>query len=438
MRRLLLAIAILCAVPASASAQEGTRVLFVPSGSLPTRLRRTLENLLATRATLVSYETYSRAAAERSLYPSNLEAIRTIGPAQGAQVIVVASYGGHYRRRMLTVRYHSGTTGELMRRRSHGLNGQVLRPASQHTVLRDLEEVAGGASDGGTEAPAVDEGAEGGGEPGGEGGLPPPVDWGEPGAEGEGGEPPPAEGGGEGGGEGEPSEAENRQWGFAIQLGLGISQRQATVPMEAGPARLTTVPFPAIQAQALGYVRPDPSSRLRISIVSRYTTSIGLQAQDYLVDGSTRTTDMRAHHLTIGLRTDIPLAPGDHPTELRLEAGWAFRMLDSEIMVSIPDYALHGIFARVGLFFFVADTPLSIGIVPEVGHMMNLSQELAQASMVGEGFHVGAEAHVRLQIIPEVSVLLMYRESHAILGTGLGEDMNDVERYGILKAEYRF
>ena len=113
-------------------------------------------------------------------------------------------------------------------------------------------------------------------------------------------------------------------------------------------------------------------------------------------------------------------------------------MLDSEIMVSIPDYTLHGIYARVGLFFSVGDTPLSIGIIPEIGHMMNLSEELSQSSMVGDGFHVGAEAHVRLQIIPEVAVLLMYRESHAFLGTGLGEDMNDVERYGILKAEYHF
>ena len=113
-------------------------------------------------------------------------------------------------------------------------------------------------------------------------------------------------------------------------------------------------------------------------------------------------------------------------------------MLDSEVRVTIPDYALHGIYARVGLFFPVGDTPLTIGIVPEIGHFMNLSQELAQDSMVGDGFHVGAEAHVRLQIIPEVAVLLMYRESHAILGTGFDDDMNDVERYGILKAEYRF
>ncbi len=437
MRCLLLAIAILSAAPSLAAAQDGTRVLFVPSGSVPARLRRTLENLIATRATLVSYETYSRAASERDLYPSNIQAIRTVGTQQGAQVIVVVSYGGHYRRRMLTVRYHSGSTGELMRRRSHVLHGQALRPASQHTVLRDLEEVAGGASDGGSDAPEVDErsdtSSEGGG---GGGGLPPPVDWGEPG-EATGGAPPEATEEEESG-PSEPSEVETRQWGFSLQLGVGIMQRQATVPMMAGPARLGTTPFPGIQAQALGYVRPDMSSRLRVSLVARYTTSVGLQAQDYLVDGSTRTTDMRAHHLTIGLRTDIPLAPGAHPTELRLEAGWAFRMLDSEVMVSIPDYALHGIYARVGLFFPVGDTPLTIGIVPEVGHFMNLSQELAQDSMVGDGFHVGAEAHVRLQIIPEVAVLLMYRESHAILGTGFDDDMNDVERYGILKAEYRF
>ncbi|MBX3275731.1 MAG: hypothetical protein KF729_36055 [Sandaracinaceae bacterium] len=422
MRHTLLALAILTAfgaAPAPASAQQSARVLFVPAGSVPPRLRRTLENLLATRGTLVSYDEYARAAAERDLYPSGPQALREVGTQRGADVIVVVSYGGHYRRRTLAVRYHSGSTGELMRRRAHVLHGQALRPASQHTFLRDLEDVAGGASDG-EEAPAVVEEGDAG-----EDGMPPPVDW---------GESEPAQSAEES----EPSEVETRQWGFAIQLGAGISHRQVSVPMMAGVARMTSVPFPGIQGEVLGYVRPDTSSRLTVSLVSRYTTSVGLQAQDILVDGTTRTSDMRAHHLTLGLRTDIPLAPGDAPTLLRLEAGWGFRMLDAEIRVSIPNYALHGLYARVGLFFVVGDTPLSIGIIPEIGHMMNMSAELSQMGQVGDGFHVGAEAHFRLQIIPEVALILMYRESHAFLSSGYETDMNDVERYGIFKAEYRF
>lgn len=444
MRTLLLLVALLAAVPASrASAQEGQhRVLFVPAGSVPARVRRTVERLLASRAVMVSYDQYARATSQQDLYPSNIRAIRTVGTQQGADVIVVASYGGHYRRRVLTLRYYSGSTGELVTRGSHVLRGQNLRGGSQHSILRDLDAAASGGggapppSDGGGDDGGGDDGGDDGGG-GGDGDLPPPMDWDE--EEGDGGgsgeEAAEDEGGGEEDGE---SEVENRQFGFALLIGAGIAQRSSTVPMMAGPARLTTIPFPAIQARILAYVRPDPEQRFRVSLAARYTTSVGLQGEDQLADGTTRTTDMRSHHLTIGLRTDIPLAPGDYPTELMLEAGWAFRMLDSEIMVSIPDYALHGIYARVGLFFPIGDTPLTIGLVPEVGHMMNLSEELTQSSMVGDGFHVGAEAHVRLQLIPEVSISLMYRESHAFLGTGFTQDLSDVERYGTLRGEYRF
>jgi len=446
MRTLLLLVALLAAAPTSrAAAQEGQhRVLFVPAGSVPGRVRRTVERLLASRAVMVSYDQYARAASQQDLYPSNIRAIRTVGTQQGADVIVVASYGGHYRRRVLTLRYYSGSTGELVTRGSHVLRGQNLRGGSQHGILRDLDAAASAGGGGGGGAPAESDGGDsgdgGGGDDsgGGDGDLPPPMDWDEEEGGGEGGGSEEESSDDEGGGEGEESEVENRQFGFALLIGAGIAQRSSTVPMMAGPARLSTIPFPAIQARILGYVRPDPEQRFRVSLAARYTTSIGLQGEDQLADGTVRTTDMRSHHLTIGIRTDIPLAPGDYPTELVLEAGWAFRMLDSEIMVSIPDYALHGIYARVGLFFPVGDTPLTIGLVPEIGHMMNLSEELTQRSMVGDGFHVGAEAHVRLQLIPEVSLSLMYRESHAFLGTGFEGDLNDVERYGTLRGEYRF
>lgn len=411
-------------------------MLFVPAGSVPARIRRTVERLLATRSVLVSYETYARAASARDLYPSNIRAIRTIATQQGASVIVVAGYGGHHRRRVLTLRYFSGQTGELVTRRNHGLRGQHLRAASQHGILRDLDAAAGGNA--GAAAPPPTEG--GGDEPPaatGDGGLPPPVDWGaqEDAANEAAAEEPEESSSGESGGS---SAADNRQWGFSLALGAGIAQRQSTIPTMAGPARLATVPFPAVQGQILGYVRPEPGEHLRVALSVRYTSSVGLLGEDQLADGTTRTTDMRSHHLSIGLRTDIPLAPGDKPTQLLLEAGWGFRMLDSEIRVSIPDYTLHGLYARVGLFFNVADTPLSIGLVPEIGHMLNLSDELTQDGMVSDGFHVGAEAHIRLQVIPEISVQLMYRESHAFLSSGFEEDMNDVERYGILRAQYQF
>jgi len=113
-------------------------------------------------------------------------------------------------------------------------------------------------------------------------------------------------------------------------------------------------------------------------------------------------------------------------------------MLDTEILISIPGYTLHGLYARVGLYFPIGDSPLSIGVIPELAHAMNTSEELAQLAGVSDGFIVGAEAHVRLEIIDELAVTLLYREAHAFLGSETGGQLGDAERFGVLRAEYVF
>ncbi|MEC7520700.1 MAG: hypothetical protein VYE22_12580 [Myxococcota bacterium] len=437
MRAVLVLLAVLIAAPAGVEAQasDTPRVLFAPGGTVPARLRRTVSRLLSSGGVLVSYDDYVRACAQAGLRPSSARAVRRVGTQQNADVIVVASYGGHYRNRTLRLRFYSGQSGELVTSSNYSMRGMHLRPASQHAILRDLRAVTGGAPPAQASAPDAAPAAEGG-----EGGdLPPPLDW-------EAQEAAAAEGASEEESAPEASEEDEvplemrRQWGFAVSAGAGIAQRSSSIPMEGGDARLSTIPFPAIQAQVLGYVRPDAGSRYRLALALRYTTSVGLQGRDERADGSTRTTDMRAHHLAIGLRNDIPLAPGERPTRLQLEVGWGFRMLDSEIPVSIPDYTLSGIYARIGLWFHIGDSPLSLGIVPEIGHVGSLSDELSQAGQVQDGFLVGAEAHVRLRIIDEVSVHLLYREAHAFLGSARegGGEMTDAERYGILRAEYQF
>ncbi len=444
---LLLSLALLA--PAIASAQERPRVLFVSSPSVPARLRSSLTQLIASRAVLASTEDYERAAAQRSLRPTSARALSRIAPRQNVAVIVVASYGGHFRRRVLRLRFLDGRTGELRVTTTHTVQGWRLRAVSQHSILRDVAAVAAGqvtASAAPAESAQDEEEPEASDEASAEpaseesGDLPPPLDWGEesePQAEADAAPPPePAQ-------ESEEAPAadadaiQERQWGFSATIGAGVAQRSASIPTEAGEARLSTIPFPAIQAELLGYVRPDASSLFRLALNVRYTTSVGLQAQDQRNDGTTRTTDMRVHHLMIGLDTRIPLAPGARPPFLPLGAGWGFRMLDAEIPVSIPDYTLSGPYARVGLFFPIGDSPLSIGIIPEIGHVSSLSQELSQQAAIGDGVLVGAEAHVRLEIIREVLVELIYRESHALIGGAHGQ-MSDAARYGILRGVYRF
>lgn len=453
MRSLLVAVAVLLAIPtvvgvapSTASAQQ-RRVLYIPGGSVPGRMRRMLSVLIASENTLVSYDTYARAAREEGLRPGGSTAISRVGTQQNADVIVVATYGGHYRRRTLRMRYFSGSTGELVRSNSHGLRGQHLRPAAQHAILRDIERVAGGGGGGGDQPAESGGGGEGGddGGDGGDGGLPPMEDWGEEGAEGEGeGDGGGEDGGGEDGGgedDGDLPLEEQNQWGFSVALGGGIGQRSSNVPTDrGGPTQFSSQPFFALQARAMGYVRPEPSSPLRVALTVRYSTSIGVLVREVREGADDLVTDLRAHHLALGIRTDIPLAPGERPTFLQLELGWQFRMLDLEMPSPfLPDYTLTGLYGRIGLWFYVGDSPISIGLVPEIGHAMNISDSLSQLSQVNDGFMVGAEAHVRLQVIREFALQLLYREAHMFLGSELPDaQLNDAERFVILRAEYRF
>lgn len=443
LRALVIVVLALAALaPAAARAQERTRVLFVPSPTVPPSLRGMLSQLIASRAVLVSTEEYERAAEQRNVRPTSERALTRIAPRQNAAVIVVASYGGHFRRRVLRLRIHDGRTGELRVTSVHTLLGLRLRPASQHALLRDIAAVAAGEVPAGAASAGPSEGEEPepseGDEPSdeGSGDLPPPLDWGAEAPESD--VPPPPEPEPEApAAPAAPDTIEEGQWGFSATIGFGVMQRSASIPMAAGEARLSTVPFPGIQAQLQGFVRPDITSRFRLALDIRYTSSVGLQAQDQRSDGTTRTTDMRIHHLMLGLDTRIPLAPGAKPTYLTVGAGWGFRMLDAEMPVSIPDYTLSGPYARVGLIFPIGDSPLSVAIIPEIGHVSSLSQELSQQAALSDGVLVGAEAYVRLEIIRELLIDIIYRESHALLGSQRG-GMSDAERYGILRGTYRF
>ncbi len=423
--------------PSVASAQQ-RRVLFIPGGTVPPRVRRTVEALIASSSTLVSYDTYAQAAAAADVRPSSPQAIRDVATQQGADVIVVAGYGGHYRRRTLRMRYFNGQTGELVTSSTLAMRGQLLRPAAQHAILRDLDAVAGG----GTPPPSGGgEGDPGEGGDGGDGGLPPPEDWGDEGAGEDGGDGGGEDGSGDGDSGGEQPEEEPGQWGFEVGVGFGIGQRASEVPTDlGGPARLSTDPYPAIQGRALGYVRPDPAGQLRVALDVRYTTSVGMLVRQAQPGGAGNVTELRDHHLAIGLRTDVPLAPGDRPTMLQLEAGWQFRILDLEDASRyMPDYTLTGLFGRVGLWFHVGDSPISIGIIPEVGYMMNLATFESPALPANDGFLVGAEAHIRLQVVRELALRLLYREAHSFLaGEAPDTQLSNGGRFVIFRAEYIF
>lgn len=455
MRSSLLTLAMVLALPSMVGAQSSTRVLFVPGGSLPRHMHGPVRGLLASRAVLVSTDAYRRAAHRANVRASSPRGVRRIGTRQGADVIVIATWGGHFRRRVLRARFFGGRSGELITSGTYRMRGRGLRPASQHALLRDLERAAEASRSPGAavaepaaappvaappapppvepphaEAPpaarARDEE------------LPPPLSWDEPPPPSR--QEPPAEERGaetttpeqEATQEGEPA----RLWGFALGAGIGVGMRASTVPLQGAEAKLSSTAYPTIQVGALGHLRPDATSRFRVEVSARYTASVGLQVEDRAAEGGAQSTDMRTHHVIIALTARLPLAPGERMTELLLGASGSFGILETDLDVSIPNFAVGGVYARLGFNFYVGDSPLSIAVVPELGYAASLSDELSELAQVSDGFSVGAEGVVRLQIVDEVSVSLLYRESHAFLGSARGSEMHDVTRYGVLGVRY--
>jgi len=490
------------AVDAAPVAAQSGKALFVAAPSLPGPLRRALPRLIARDARLVDSGAYNTAARGRSLSPASGPAIRRIATRQGAHVIIVAGFGTSGRDKLLRMRYYHGRTGAELTARTHRLRGVHVTGAVSSVIRSDVRSAIARGRRGGRarvarnepaqsspgvtrrrtrasagrrtsairrfgeeaepEAPAPAESA---------GGLPPPVDWdaeSAPAAEPE-PEPEPeprrrrrrrrAEPEPEPEIEIEEEELDDeedyedeedleesastraymaRQWGFDVTAGVGFGQRTAAVPMETGEGRFASSPFPAIAAAVNVWLRPGEESSLRLGLGTRYYTSVGLQAQDQRADGTTRTVDTRAQDLAIGLNVNFPLADSIRAVRMDIEAGWGFRMLDSELPLSMPTYTLSGPYGRLGLFFPIGDEgPLVLGVVPEVGHVSSVSEEVVQAGAVSDGFIVGVEAQVRLSLIPELDVDLIYRESHAFLSSEREGDMSDIERFGTIRVTYR-
>jgi hypothetical protein len=482
-------------LPIRAEAQQA-KVLFVPAPSLPGPLRRAVPRVLVRGGRLVANGTYTAAARGRNLSPASGAAIRRFGTRQGARVIVVAGFGVSGRDKLLRMRYYHGRTGAEIHARTLRLRGVHIDGRAQSRILHDLENAVARGRRGGRRVaradepspgarrgrrrragrrtsairrfnqPPDDEEEESGGETA--DGLPPPVDWNEEAeAADEEEEPAPRRRRRRRrGAEPEDDEEEelveeeeeeldddeyddeegggsavaymSRQWGFDVTAGVGFGQRTAAVPMETGEGRFSSSPFPAIHAALNIWLRPGEDSSLRIGLGSRYYTSVGLQAQDERPDGTTRTVDTRSQDLAIGANLNFALADSVRAVRMNIEAGWGFRMLDSELPLSMPTYTLSGPYGRIGLFFPIGDEgPLVLGVVPEVGHVSSVSEEVAQAGQVSDGFSVAIEAQVRLTLIPELDVDLVYREAHAFLSSEREGDMSDVARFGVVRVTYR-
>lgn len=459
---LIVAMLVLLAPAAPASADEGPKVLFVPHGSLPFPLRDAVARALGTRARILSTSNYTVRCQRANERPSTPRAIQRIGTRMGADVIAVASWAAWGRSRVVRMTYRHGRTGRVLLQTRHTLPGVRLDTSARRALAREAVMTGGLASDAAPEerpervarAPEPREEAQAAraeprrqaraereepapAEEEGEDGLPPPLSWeGSEAAEG-------ASAASTAGDEEEPAGEEEAEaptvsgasTGFGLDAsgGFGFGARSAAVPMEAGPARLSTSPFPAAM---IGLGAGYDAGTVTVSVRARYLTSVGLRTKDIRSDGTTRTVDARAQSLHLGIAVELQLNDAANPTLLELGVGYQFRLFHTEVPVSMPEYTLSGIYARADLSFGVGSGPLRLAIAPEVASVNGITEQLQELGQITAGFAVGAEAAARVQLLDELRLEVVYRESHAFIGSERDTDMTDVERFGVLRATY--
>ncbi len=421
----LAAVSVVTWAPAGARADAPqAKVLFVSAPSLPTALRQSVPRVFSRETRLVSTSSYVTESRRRNLSPANGRAIRQVGVHQGAHVIAVAGYGGRGRNRVLRLRYYHGGSGVELRTRTHRMRGQTITPTLRSAILADVRFVVSSVRNGGAvesepepRSRELDEDVE---------------------------EESPEEPDDQEGPAGAPEESSRaaanvtRDWGFDITAGVGFGHRTSAVPVESGEGRFDSSPFPAIYAGLDLWLRPLDDSSFRLGLSTRYYSSVGLSAQEVLADGTVVAVDSHAHDLSIGVSADFAFTDGARALRMNAELGWYFRMLDADVSLSMPSYRLSGPQLRLGFFLPLGENvPLILGVTPELGLVTSVSEEVAQAGAITDGFIVGFEAQVRYDFIPELSADIVYRESHAILSSDREGTMNDVERFGALRLTYR-
>ncbi|RLB52431.1 MAG: hypothetical protein DRJ42_14865 [Deltaproteobacteria bacterium] len=440
---LCLVVASLAAYEAPAAAQT-SNALFVAAPSLSRSLRRAVPEVLAWESQLVDGRAYTRAARGQGLDAARGPALRRFGPRQGADVIIVAGASTRGHTRLLHLSYYHGQTGEELRAGTYRLRGQKIQRTVHAAIARDLQNAVNLSRQGSrsARAPMVADRQ--------------PVDDDAATAEavaevatdrGRADEDQAMAGEGENGEENEEgAEAESGpsavheawEWSFDLTAGFGFGQRASTVPMEGGDAHFSSSPFPAVHAAFDVWLRPQAESSLRVGFGTRYYTSVGLQTADLLEDGTTRTVDTRAQNLSLGFKLNFPFTDGPRAVRMDVEAGWSFRMLDSEFQLSMPTYTLSGLYGRSGLLFPIGDeSPFALGLAAELGYINSVSEEVAVAGAVSGGVRVGIEVQVRYDIIADLDVSIAYRGSHVFLPSERGGAMSDVERFGVVRVTYR-
>ena len=451
---------------------SGKQALWIPEPDLPRPLRNALRSYLASQAELISANRYAREAQRLGLRPATPSTVLRVGRTWGVDLVVVGSWNRRGRR--LTLTFLHGRTGRVLGQSQHRLRRPRLTDEVRESIADALRQAPNvpaqrrsrGSRDasGGDVAPielepvavtsdveheeddANDEEADSRTADG----LPEPVNWDDEdedtGVAEDEGEEDSEDGDGEDDEGEDPAYADEEGDGngsspyrlirFSATVGVGYGMRSVDVPTENGPASLSALPFPAVHGMLRMALQPFDTSSLTVGASVLYGSSIGLRTEDIGSDGSSRTVGARVERLAPQAELGLLLADGDWQPHMLLALGWGFRMFSAGTPISVPEFGLSGPYVSGRFTLPFGESPIALSVTPEVGLVVLVSEELANTSQTGLGFAVGGNVGIQWTLFDVLILEFSYRESHALIGSDLGDQVTDVERWGVLRATY--
>lgn len=223
-----------------------------------------------------------------------------------------------------------------------------------------------------------------------------------------------------------------------LALGIGVTQRLVEMPSVNGPRRLETTFVPALDLRMAARVHGE---RFYVGAGLGYQSSIGAEGVQMPIDPDAAgiATKVRTHRLEVGVLPGLRFGRGPGGVSLGLFAGWGLRTFDTVVELPMPRYTLHGPLARLEFEAELASGLLGLRAAPEAQWIVSLSRDLREAGSVQDsGFALGIELSARLRMVEWAAMQLLYRESHAIADTALEGSFEDVERYVLLGAVFRY
>jgi hypothetical protein len=230
----------------------------------------------------------------------------------------------------------------------------------------------------------------------------------------------------------EPSEPDDDRTGLDLRLsaGAGMGMRSLEFPTESDPTLVDLGSFAVLHVDAA--VSFAPSASFAIGPQLSYTTSFMHEVDEVHLDGPKRRMAVRSHRFEASLVPELRL--NDAGTwRLSLAVGYAVRSLHPEVHhLLTPFYSLSGPMARLTLRIPFGDSA-ALRLGPEGNLIVGVSNELQELGVEGSGTAFGGEAAIEVRVSDAIWTELAYRESHAQLGSSLGDGASDVERYVTLR-----